>query len=180
MKLHHLLTETQSPGVVRLRTVARNQPIEVFLDNTVGELLNVHLDTNKRPPKLVHDYLNPNTLDPSEWDDWDDRFMSDSAEKIASLVISYQQKKPVPPVLIRGTPADSQYSPQVLDGHHRTAAAIDAKYPVPVIYDIDTLVELWKTVNRSPLSVSQLIKQYYQYLRNPVDVPKDHQDSKQN
>lgn len=151
-------------GLDRIFADAKKMKLNDFLDKHVGELLPEHLKFGKKPAHTVHDSLDPNSLDPSEWDDWDDAFMGDSKAKIADIEKKFKSGTKVPPILVNGTPRE-KYQPQVQDGHHRTAAAIKAKVKVPVIYTIETLIRIWKEANHNKESVKVLRAQYGEHLK---------------
>lgn len=135
-----------------------------FLDKYVAEYLPEHADSSIRPKKLVHDHVAPSSLNPTEWEDWDEHktwsgdVMTGSQEHIARLADAVKQGKRINPVLVQGHKDDPQYNPAVVDGHHRVAAHIVAgASKMPVIYDVETLIRLWRKA-RGVKSTSSVVK----------------------
>ena len=151
-------------GLENIKQAASEMPSFEFLQKFNGEERTEHVDAGVKPSPAhrIHDILDPNKIDPSEWENWNDRWMKHSPEKIRNLA---ESKVPIPPVLVRGTLDDKKYRPQVIDGHHRTAAAIDAGRGVPVTYDLDTLIKIWKEQKSSSEPVETIRKRYLAKLK---------------
>jgi acetyl esterase/lipase len=143
--------------LVNLKEDAHKMGLFDFLNKHIAELLPFR---TQEPAKEIHEYIPPQDLDPSEWDDWseDSYFMKDTKEKVDSMVKTLRLGGTLPPVLVEGLKDDPKFRPQVLDGHHRTMAYFLSKQKVPVVYHIDTLIELWLKENGES--------------HNPVDIRK--------
>jgi hypothetical protein len=112
-------------------------------------------------------------LDPSEWESWQEwndptkvAGGPDSKNKVEQFTKDILQYKKFPPVLVNGTDDDPKYRPQVIDGHHRTAAYLNAgKDEIPVIYDISTLIDIWCNENNQKLNKIEIYKKYLETLK---------------
>ena len=125
-----------------LRAAAARMPAQEFLAAYGGEWFG-----DNTPADVIHDYLEPSQLDPNEWDEWEDVAAHETSGPKSAAMREAAASRALPPVLVRGLPTDPKYRPQVLDGHHRTAAALQAGATIPVIYNTDTLAELWVQAN---------------------------------
>lgn len=143
MKLVQLFEQVQS----QLRQDAQHLDLPQFLSKYSQE----QYAFTKNPPTIQpHDQINPNLLDPSEWETWDDykgfegNVMPHSKQHIANLVKHIQSGGRTQPVLVQGTTDHKKYSPMVMDGHHRTVANIIANSKdMDVYYDDETLKWIW-------------------------------------
>jgi len=153
-------------GLIKIKQDAKNLSEKEFLDKYVTETLPEHLESGNFPQGVrqqePHEFLPPGLLDPSEWDDWNDRSLSGATEKIAQFRQSLREGAEFPPVLIH---SQKGAFPYVEDGHHRMAAYLDEGYKsVPVSFDASSLIKIWKEENQSPKKVSEIYKEYTQGL----------------
>jgi len=153
-------------GLSKIKEDAKILSEKEFLDKYVTQTLPEHL-TSKNFPSGVknqqpHEFLPPKMLEPSEWDDWSDRSMVGTAEKVTEFRKSLREGAEFPPILIHTRSGDFPY---VEDGHHRMAAYLDEGYKsVPVSFDISSLIKIWKEENESAKKVSEIYKEYTQGL----------------
>jgi hypothetical protein len=158
------ITRTLKQG--ELKAAAKKLSLTAFLNNFVSEVTPAHIDAGITPHVITHAELPVDTLTPSEWDAWDDyksftgNTMKGSKGKIANLTDAIKSGNSISPVLV-----NNNYSePSVIDGHHRVAAHIAAgKSSIPVTYDIETLIKLWRDAH--PDSVVDQKSAYDNYQR---------------
>jgi hypothetical protein len=153
-------------GLIKIKQDAKNLSEKDFLDKYVTETLPEHLESRNFPQGVrqqePHEFLPPEMLDPSEWDDWNDRSLSGATEKIAQFRQSLREGAEFPPVLIH---SQKGAFPYVEDGHHRMAAYLDEGYKsVPVSFDASSLIKIWKEENQSSKKVSEIYKEYTEGL----------------
>jgi len=141
-----------------IRASAAVMDANSFLDKYVGELLPEHLEHKIYPARQIHGTLDPRLLDPSEAEEWAEIEINPDTQS------SYAAGKQQGQILIRGTPDDLRFRQQVVDGHHRVAAAIAAGANVDVIYDLQTLAEIWKRENGSPQRIREIKADYQKHL----------------
>jgi len=161
-----MATKPIGQGLLSIKQDAKKLSEKEFLDKYVTETLPEHLESNTFPEGVrqgrPHEFLPPEMLDPSEWDDWSDRSMSGAAEKIAQFRQSLREGAEFPPVLIH---SQKGAFPYVEDGHHRMAAYLDEGFKsVPVSFDMSSLIKIWKEENQSTKKVSDIYKEYTQGL----------------
>lgn len=161
MKLHDLSMTPicESLSTNTLAAAAKGSDLIDFINKYNGELTPAMINAGKKPQEIVHDVLNPNDLDPSEWDDWAEPPVESSHAKVDELVKAFKRGDKIPPVLVQGSPL-GKFMPQVMEGHHRTAAAIKAGVKLPVMFTMNTLIGMWKRANGSDQPAKELRKQY--------------------
>jgi hypothetical protein len=154
-------------GLTKLKEDAKRLDIKEFLDKHVTQFMPEHMNMKSPPEGVVkqepHEYLPPGLLDPSEWSSWADRSLPGSSEKIKSFRESLKRGDKFPPVLVHTQKGDLPY---VEDGHHRMAAYIEEGVKeVPVSFDINSLIKIWKEQNNSQAKTSSLYQDYLQTLK---------------
>lgn len=160
-----------SESITDIRQDARRMDVMSFLNKYVAEMLPQH---KSHPKAQIHDYIYTGNLDPSEWDSWQDWNIPhkvaggpDSKEKVEKFTNDILRYQKLPPVLVNGTDDDFGLRPQVIDGHHRTAAYMNAgKDEVPVVYDIWTLIDVWGKENNQQLKNSDKNEIYKNFRTN--------------
>jgi hypothetical protein len=159
-------------GLIKIKQDAKQLSVKDFLDKYVTEDLPQHFESGNFPSGVVnkepHEFLPPQMLDPSEWDDWSDRWVPGAEEKIKDFREALKQGAEFPPILVHSRKGDF---PVVEDGHHRMAAFLDENYKtVPVSFDISSLIKIWKEENKSDKKLQEIYKDYTQGLlseKNP-------------
>lgn len=142
-----------------LASAAKGSDLIDFINKYNGELTPAMIDAGKKPKEIIHDTLDPNDLDPSEWDEWDEPPVDSSNTKVDEIAAAIKRGEKIPPVLVQGSPL-GKFMPQVLEGHHRTAAAIKAGVKIPVMFTMNTLIGMWKRANGVEQTAKELRKQY--------------------
>lgn len=135
-----------------------------FLRKYEVAVLPQHMDLGVETVRVIHDFRNAYELDPSEWEDWEDVWMTDSQPKIDQMVKDIQKGETLPPVIVEGLKDDPKYRQQVLDGHHRTKAYQLAHKLIPVIYTLETLIEFWHKQRNQATTRKQIIEERNGYL----------------
>jgi hypothetical protein len=153
-------------GLIKIKQDAKQLSVKDFLDKYVTEDLPQHFESGNFPSGVVnkepHEFLPPQMLDPSEWDDWSDRWVPGAEEKIKDFRDALKQGAEFPPILVHSRKGDF---PVVEDGHHRMAAFLDENYKtVPVSFDISSLIKIWKEENKSDKKLQDIYKDYTQGL----------------
>lgn len=153
-------------GLLKIKQDAKNLTEKEFLDKYVTQTLPEHLGSKNLPSGVKnqkpHEFLPPEMLDPSEWKNWSDRSISGAAEKVSQFQKSLVEGAQFPPVLVHTRKGEF---PIVEDGHHRMAAYLAEGYKsVPVSFDIDSLIKIWKEQNNSDKKVSEIYKTYIKSL----------------
>jgi hypothetical protein len=142
-----------------LASAAKGSDLIDFINKYNGELTPAMIDAGKKPKEIIHDTLDPNDLDPSEWDEWDEPPVDSSNAKVDEIAAAIKRGEKIPPVLVQGSPL-GKFMPQVLEGHHRTAAAIKAGAKIPVMFTMNTLIGMWKRANGVEQTAKELRKHY--------------------
>jgi hypothetical protein len=97
----------------------------------------------------AHYEYNPKALDPFEMESWEEALSPKSAKQVQEVQSVIQKNEPLPPILVEGSPYDTKYRPMVLDGHHRTIAALNENASsIPVFFTNKTLNEIWSHLNK--------------------------------
>jgi len=110
------------------------------------DLLKIAEKQKKLP---AHYEYNPKSLDPFEMESWNDVLSPQSAKQIQEVQSVIQKNEPLPPILVEGSPYDTKYRSMVLDGHHRTIAALNENASsIPVFFTNKTLNEIWNHLNK--------------------------------
>jgi hypothetical protein len=153
-------------GLLKIKQDAKQLSEKDFLDKYVTEDLPQHLESGNFPSgvakKEPHEFLPPQMLDPSEWNNWSDRWVPGSEEKIKDFRDALRQGVEFPPILVHSRKGDF---PVVEDGHHRMAAFLEENYKtVPVSFDISSLIKIWKEENKSDKKLQEIYKDYTQGL----------------
>ena len=152
-----VMNDVSAKGMTLVKQEAKTMSANDFLDANVSDVLPAHIKTGTKPKTIVHENMPLSSLTPSEYDEFDEILDSPkSYEKVKQMV-----GKELPPILVKGTSEDTRYLPQVIDGHHRTMAAImEKKQAIPVSYDAETLAEIWKKQNNDPRSAREIVKEF--------------------
>lgn len=96
-----------------------------------------------------HNYLDPNQLDPSEYDSWNEFKNELNAKQklhIEDIVKKINNKEYIHPILVERS---NYRSFSVLDGHHRALAYQLAKKDIPVYYTDKELAYIWEQEHRA-------------------------------
>jgi hypothetical protein len=157
---------TIGSGLLKIKQDAKQLSEKDFLDKYVTEDLPQHLESGNFPSgvakKEPHEFLPPQMLDPSEWNNWSDRWVPGSEEKIKDFRDALRRGVEFPPILVHSRKGDF---PVVEDGHHRMAAFLEENYKtVPVSFDISSLIKIWKEENKSDKKLQEIYKDYTQGL----------------
>lgn len=162
-------------GLKKLRADASKMSAMEFIDKYNAEFLPEHHDAGTSPANVIHDYIQTEQLDPSEWETWQD-YGSHNSDKIKRFVADLQRGDTFPPVIVEGTRDDKEFKPQVLNGHHRLAAHKEANIKgLPVVYDTGTLSDIWLKENGKPNTRAdqrQMQRDYATYLLHRSAVKK--------
>jgi hypothetical protein len=111
-----------------------------------AEMLKIAEKQNNIPAHYEYD---PKNLDPFEMESWKETLRPQSEKQVQELQSAIQKNNPIPPVLVEGSPYDKKYRPMVLDGHHRTIAALNENASsIPVFFTNKTLNEIWSHLNK--------------------------------
>lgn len=166
---------TIGSGLQKIRMEAKNLSEKQFLDKYVTQSMPEHWGLKELPEGILsqkpHDFLPTSFLEPSEWTSWSEMVRPESItgkpltktlEKVQNFRDAMKRGDVFPPVLIHTRKGEFPY---VEDGHHRVAAYIgEGKKTIPVSFDIDSLIKIWKEENKSPKKVSEIYQEYKKTL----------------
>jgi hypothetical protein len=153
---------------------ARRLDLNDFISKYEVALLPQHMDIGKvELNRVIHEFRNPNDLDPSEWEDWEDAEMGEpnSQQKIDKMVedLNNGLGLSMPPVIVEGLSDDPRWRQQVVDGHHRTRAHQLAQKLIGVVYTLETLIEYWHKRRNQPVTRKEVLDLRNGYLKNMVE-----------
>ena len=116
-----------------------------------------------KPFDEPHAIAKVSDLTPSEQEEFLDVInISEKTKKKVDEITQFLKDNPtqdVTPVYVKGLITDTKLAPQVLDGHHRMAAYIQAgREDIPIVYDRETLTEFFNQAKDDTLPFKTLFR----------------------